>query len=70
VDKYSSETDEELASKIGKNDTAMFGVLYDRYEHLVYNKCYSFNSIDEAKDLTQDVFFTCIYQNWVVLREL
>jgi RNA polymerase sigma-70 factor (ECF subfamily) len=42
VDKYSSETDEELASKIGKNnDTAMFGVLYDRYEHLVYNKCYS-----------------------------
>jgi hypothetical protein len=40
VDKYSSETDEELASKIGKsNDTAMFGVLYDRYEHLVYNKC-------------------------------
>jgi RNA polymerase sigma-70 factor (ECF subfamily) len=41
----------------------MFGVLYDRYEHLVYNKCYSFvNSIDEAKDLTQDVFFTCIYQ--------
>jgi RNA polymerase sigma-70 factor (ECF subfamily) len=58
VDKYSSETDEELASKIGKsNDTAMFGVLYDRYEHLVYNKCYSFvNSIDEAKDLTQDVY--------------
>jgi RNA polymerase sigma factor (sigma-70 family) len=58
VDKYSSETDEELASKIGKsNDTAMFGVLYDRYEHLVFNKCYSFvNSVDEAKDLTQDVF--------------
>jgi RNA polymerase sigma-70 factor (ECF subfamily) len=56
VDKYSSETDEELASLVS-NDTAMFGVLYDRYEHLVYNKCYSFvNSIDEAKDLTQDVF--------------
>jgi RNA polymerase sigma-70 factor (ECF subfamily) len=33
----------------------MFGVLYDRYEHLVYNKCFV-NSIDEAKDLTQDVF--------------
>jgi RNA polymerase sigma-70 factor (ECF subfamily) len=58
VDKYSGVTDEDLASKIGKNnDTAMFGALYDRYEHLVYNKCYGFvNSIDEAKDLTQDVF--------------
>jgi hypothetical protein len=39
-------TDEELASIIGKtNDTVLFGVLYDRYEHLVYNKCYGFASI-------------------------
>ncbi|MBE0392746.1 RNA polymerase sigma factor [Flavobacterium sp. PL002] len=58
MEKYKDVTDEELASKIGEtNDTVMFGVLYDRYEHLVYNKCYSFvRSIDEAKDLTQDVF--------------
>ncbi|SDZ94497.1 RNA polymerase sigma-70 factor, ECF subfamily [Flavobacterium gillisiae] len=58
MEKYSSVTDEELASIIGKtNDTVLFGVLYDRYEHLVYNKCYGFvRSIDEAKDLTQDVF--------------
>lgn len=58
VQKYDGVTDEELASKIGKtNDTVLFGVLYDRYEHLVYNKCYGFvRSTDEAKDLTQDVF--------------
>lgn len=51
-------SDEELAEKIGKtNDTVLFGILYDRFEHLVYNKCYGFVlSIDEAKDLTQDVF--------------
>lgn len=51
-------TDEELVAKISKtNDTVLFGVLYDRYEHLVYNKCYGFvRSTDEAKDLTQDVF--------------
>lgn len=58
MEKYDNVTDEELASKIGKtNDTVLFGVLYDRYEHLVYNKCYGFvRSVDEAKDLTQDVF--------------
>jgi RNA polymerase sigma-70 factor (ECF subfamily) len=45
----------------------MFGVLYDRYEHLVYNKCYSFVSIDEAKDLTQDVFLH-VFIKLVVLK--
>ncbi|RMA58602.1 RNA polymerase sigma-70 factor (ECF subfamily) [Ulvibacter antarcticus] len=35
----------------------MFEVLYDRYCHVVYNKCFSFvNNEDEAKDLSQDVF--------------
>ncbi|AWG20182.1 RNA polymerase subunit sigma-70 [Flavobacterium faecale] len=58
VKNYDGILDEELASKIGRtNDTVLFGVLYDRYEHLVYNKCYGFvRSVDEAKDLTQDVF--------------
>jgi RNA polymerase sigma-70 factor (ECF subfamily) len=38
----------------------LFGVLYDRYENSVFNKCCSFvHSRDEAKDLTHDVFFTC-----------
>ncbi|WP_299128972.1 sigma-70 family RNA polymerase sigma factor [uncultured Winogradskyella sp.] len=51
-------TDEALVEAIVKtNDTLLFEVLYDRYESMVYNKCYGFaNSIDEAKDLTQDVF--------------
>jgi len=50
--------DEELVEAIvNKNDTFLFEILYDRYEKMVYNKCYGFaNSIDEAKDLTQDVF--------------
>jgi RNA polymerase sigma-70 factor (ECF subfamily) len=51
-------TDEELVKKIvAKNDTLLFGVLYDRYGKMVYNKCYGFaRSTDEAEDLTQDVF--------------
>lgn len=51
-------TDEELVQKIVKsNDTMLFGILYDRYAQLVYNKCYGFSkSTDEAEDLTQDVF--------------
>jgi len=55
---YSHLTDEELVTKIvAKNDTMLFGVLYDRYSRMVYNKCYGFaRSQDEAEDLTQDVF--------------
>ncbi|WP_179019867.1 RNA polymerase sigma factor [Winogradskyella forsetii] len=51
-------TDEALVEAIVKtNDTMLFEVLYDRYATIVYNKCYGFaNGIDEAKDLTQDVF--------------
>ncbi len=51
-------TDEALVEAIVKtNDTLLFEVLYDRYATMVYNKCYGFaNSVDEAKDLTQDVF--------------
>ncbi|WP_396600801.1 RNA polymerase sigma factor [Algibacter sp. R77976] len=50
--------DEELVSRIvSNNDTELFGILYDRFSKVVYNKCYSFvNNEDEAKDLTQDVF--------------
>ena len=51
-------TDEMLVEAIVKtNDTMLFEVLYDRYATMVYNKCYGFaNGVDEAKDLTQDVF--------------
>ena len=55
---YDDWTDEELVEKIvAKNDTLLFGVLYDRFAKRVYNKCYGFaKSQDEAEDLTQDVF--------------
>ncbi|TXE14950.1 RNA polymerase sigma factor [Seonamhaeicola algicola] len=51
-------SDEDLVKAIVKNnDTLLFEILYDRYSHLVYNKCYGFaKDEDEAKDLTQDVF--------------
>ncbi|WP_298506410.1 RNA polymerase sigma factor [uncultured Maribacter sp.] len=57
-DPYKDVSDEELVKKIvAKKDSMLFGVLYDRYAKLVYNKCYGFaKSQDEANDLTQDVF--------------
>ncbi|MFC0604456.1 RNA polymerase sigma factor [Winogradskyella pulchriflava] len=57
-DAVHSLTDEALVEAIVKtNDTLLFEVLYDRYASMVYNKCYGFaNGVDEAKDLTQDVF--------------
>ena len=57
-DAYRQLTDEDLVQKIVANNNALlFGVLYDRYSKMVYNKCYGFSrSKDEAEDLTQDVF--------------
>lgn len=55
---FKSISDEELIQKITlTNDTHLFGILYDRYAAIVYNKCYSFiNSKEEAQDLTHDIF--------------
>ncbi|UJH68140.1 RNA polymerase sigma factor [Allomuricauda sp. SCSIO 65647] len=57
-DPFGHLSDEQLVAKIvAKNDTFLFGILYDRYAKMVYNKCYGFaKSDDEAEDLTQDVF--------------
>jgi RNA polymerase sigma-70 factor (ECF subfamily) len=57
-DPYKDISDEELVKKIvAKKDSMMFGVLYDRYSKMVYNKCYGFaKSQKEAEDLTQDIF--------------
>lgn len=57
-DPFKDISDEELVQKIvAKKDSMMFGVLYDRYSKMVYNKCYGFaKSQKEAEDLTQDVF--------------
>ena len=51
-------SDEDLVASIVKtNDTLLFEFLYDRYDQLVFNKCLGFaKDVDEAKDLTQDVF--------------
>jgi len=51
-------TDLELIEQIvSNNDSMLFGVLYDRYSKLVYNKCLGFaKSNKEAEDLTQDIF--------------
>lgn len=51
-------TDEELIQEIVKtNDTHLFGLLYDRYVAIVYNKCLSFiASKEDAQDLTHDIF--------------
>lgn len=51
-------TDEELVAQIIKTKSPiLFGILYDKYSTVVYNKCYGFsNSEAEAQDLTQDVF--------------
>ncbi|WP_445735659.1 RNA polymerase sigma factor [Mariniflexile sp.] len=57
-DEFQNLLDEELVEKIvkTKNDI-LFGILYERYSHLVYNKCYGFTKTRvEAEDLTQDVF--------------
>lgn len=50
--------DEILVEKIVKaNDAHLFGLLYDRYVSVVYNKCLSFvSSKEEAQDLTHDIF--------------
>lgn len=51
----------ELIVESGK--THYFEVLYDRYAHFVYNKCFWFvNEEEEAKDLTQEIFIK-IYLN-------
>lgn len=51
-------SDEMLVSRVVQvNDPQLFAVLYDRYSHVVYNKCLSFTrSKEEAQDLTHDIF--------------
>ncbi len=51
-------TDEDLVKQIVKTKNAvLFGILFDRYGGMVYNKCYGFvKAREEAKDLAQDIF--------------
>lgn len=51
-------SDEKLVALIGQTKSSeLFSVIYDRYAHLVYNKCLSFvKNKEEAQDLTHDIF--------------
>ena len=51
-------TDEELVEMIiNSKDNTSFGILYDRYEKVVYNKCYHFSqNKEEAMDMAHDIF--------------
>ena len=53
-----------LVDLIVKSEKAeYFKVIYDRYGHFVYNKCFGFvKEKEEAKDLTQEIFIK-IYLN-------
>ncbi|AWW29715.1 RNA polymerase subunit sigma-70 [Echinicola strongylocentroti] len=61
---YSALEDAQLVDHIVKHkESKVFGVLYDRYSNIVYNKCLSFvKSKDEAQDLTHDIFIKLFFQ--------
>lgn len=61
---YTSLEDIQLIEQVVKNnDSKLFGILYDRYSNIVYNKCLSFvKSKDEAQDLTHDIFIKLFFQ--------
>jgi len=50
--------DDSLVDKIVQTkDQYLFGVLYDRYADVIYNKCWSFvQDKEEAHDMTHDIF--------------
>lgn len=54
-------SDEELVERVIKTqDTADYGVIYDRYSQKVFQKCISFvKDADVAKDLAHDIFIKC-----------
>ena len=53
--------DEILISFIIKDkNTDAFEELYDRYKNMVFNRVFNFvGNIEDAKDLTQDIFLKC-----------
>ena len=55
---HDSILDSELIEKINaSSDAFWFGVLYDRHEKIVYNKCLSMlKNQTDAEDLTHDIF--------------
>lgn len=55
---FEDKTDIDLIRIIQETkDVNLFGILYDRYTNMVYNRCFSFvNNSWEAEDLTHDIF--------------
>jgi RNA polymerase sigma-70 factor (ECF subfamily) len=53
-------SDEDVVRQIvEKENTLLFGLIYDRYANRIFSKCSGFaRSEEEALDLTQDVFLT------------
>ncbi len=56
--KWTQLSDDELIDVVkNQKDPEAFGELYERYKNMVYNRCISIlNDIEDAKDLTQEVF--------------
>ncbi len=61
--KYDSMQDSELIEKINASgDSFWFGVLYDRHEKIVYNKCLSMlQNQTDAEDVTHDIFIKVFF---------
>ncbi|MCL7763657.1 RNA polymerase sigma factor [Polaribacter sp. Z014] len=64
VASYKKLSDDEIIKIIcDSNNSLVFGVLYDRYSQIVYNKCLGFTKDkDDAKDLTQEVFIKLFFK--------
>lgn len=54
----SSRSDNQIVKKVLESkDSDLFGILYDRYVYMIYNRCLSFvRNPQEAEDLTHDIF--------------
>lgn len=59
--KNNDKTDEEIVSEIQQGNLSLTGILYARYQMLVFHKCLSFTkNADDASDLTQDIMIKVI----------
>ena len=61
---YKKLSDDEIVKIISdSNNSLVFGVLYDRYSQIIYNKCLGFTKDnDDAKDLTQEIFIKLFFK--------
>lgn len=56
---YSKLTDQELTALLSKGDQLAYTQIFDRYKTVLYKHAYRLlNDQEEARDITQDLFFT------------